>query len=392
MIRPHNTRYLLEHWRLPSGDYGTAPMPATAVGGGHYGPQLIGYVLHQYHHAHVTQPLLLAQLHDWGIAISAGQLNHLLTEGHDAFHQEKAELKAAGLAASTYVQADDTGARHRGRNGYCTYLGNERFAWFASTDSKSRINFLELLQAERRYAVNAEALAYMAQRGLAAGHRELLAARPVVLADPQDWAAHLRGLGVESPRAATLATEGALIGGLAAQGFNLNIGLVSDDAGQFDLFVHGLCWVHAERPLSRLVPLNESDRRAIAWVRRQAWFLYRDLKAYRQHPEPAAKARITAGFAALCATETPCEPLDAVLRGLHPTRPNCSGCSSAPTYRSTTTAARPTCGTWSRNAKSAPGPAARTGDDAATPSPASKRPVASRASPSGRTSKIAWPA
>ena len=316
MIRPHNTRYLLEHWRLPSGDYGTAPMPATAVGGGHYGPQLIGYVLHQYHHAHVTQPLLLAQLHDWGIAISAGQLNHLLTEGHDAFHQEKAELKAAGLAASTYVQADDTGARHRGRNGYCTYLGNERFAWFASTDSKSRINFLELLQAERRYAVNAEALAYMAQRGLAAGHRELLAARPVVLADPQDWAAHLRGLGVESPRAATLATEGALIGGLAAQGFNLNIGLVSDDAGQFDLFVHGLCWVHAERPLSRLVPLNESDRRAIAWVRQQVWFLYRDLKAYRRHPDPAAKERITAGFEALCATATTSEPLNQVLRGL----------------------------------------------------------------------------
>jgi hypothetical protein len=134
------------------------------------------------------------------------------------------------LATSSYVQADDTGARHQGRNGYCTYLGNERFAWFASTDSKSRINFLELLQAERRYAVNAEALAYMAERGLAADHRELLAARPVDLGAPSDWAAHLRRLGVESPRAVTLATEGALIGGLAAQGFNLDMGLVSDDA------------------------------------------------------------------------------------------------------------------------------------------------------------------
>jgi hypothetical protein len=206
--------------------------------------------------------------------------------------------------------------RHRGHNGYCTYMGNERFAWFASTESKSRINFLELLQAERRYAVNAEALAYMAERGLAADHRELLAARPVDLGAPSDWAAHLRRLGVESPRAVTLATEGALIGGLAAQGFNLDLGLISDGAGQFDLFVHGLCWVHAERPLSRLVPLNESDRRAIAWVRQQVWFLYRDLKAYRRHPDPAAKERITAGFEALCATETTSEPLNQVLRGL----------------------------------------------------------------------------
>ena len=318
-IRPHNTRYLLEHWRLPSGDYVTAPVP-VAVRGGHYGPQLIGYLPHQYYHAHVTQPLLLAQLHDWGIELSAGQLHHLLTEGHDAFHQEKAALKAAGLATSGYIQADDTGARHQGRNGYCTYIGNERFAWFASTESKSRVNFLELLQAERRYENNAEALAYLAARGLAAGHCEMLAARPVVLTDPQDWAAHLRRNLVDSPRAVALATEGALIGGLAAQGFNLAIGLVSDDAGQFDLFVHGLCWVHAERPLSHLLPLNESDRRAIAWVRQQAWFLCRDLKAYRPHPDPVAKDAITAGFEAPCATETTCEPLDRVLRGLQRNR------------------------------------------------------------------------
>ena len=132
-------------------------------------------MLHQYYHAHVTQPLLLAQLHYWGIEISAGQLNHLLTEGHDAFHQEKAEIKTAGLASSSYIQADDTGARHQGQNGYCTYIGNERFAWFASTDSKSRVNFLELLQTERCYAVNAAALAYIPsgawRRAIASGWR-----------------------------------------------------------------------------------------------------------------------------------------------------------------------------------------------------------------------------
>ena len=188
-IRTQNTCYLLEQWRFPTGEYVTAPVPAAAVRGGHYGPQLVSYVLHQYYHAHVTQPLLLAQLHDWGIEISAGPLNHLLTEGHDAFHQEKAAIKTAGLASSSYIQADDTGARHQGQNGYCTYIGNERFAWFASTDSKSRVNFLELLQAERRYEVNAEALAYLAERGLAAGHCERLAARPVVLTDPEAWAA-----------------------------------------------------------------------------------------------------------------------------------------------------------------------------------------------------------
>ena len=195
-------------------------------------------------------------------------------------------------------------------------IGNEHCAWFASTEHKSRVNFLELLQSERRYEINAEALAYLAARGLAAGHRAVLAARPVVLTDPKEWATHRQRSLIESPRAVALATEGALIGGLVAQGFNLDMGLVSDDAGQFDLFVHGLCWVHAERPLQHLLPLNDLDRRAIAWVRQQVWLLYRDLKAYRQHPDPAAKSQITAGFEALCATETTCEPLNHVLQGL----------------------------------------------------------------------------
>jgi hypothetical protein len=190
-IRTHNTGYLLEQWPFPTGEGVTAPAP-LAVHGGHYGPQWVSYLLPPDSHAHVTHPLLRAQMQDWGIERSAGQLNHLLTEDHPRFHQEKAEIKATGLAVSAYFQADDTGARPRGRNGYCTYIGNEWVAGFASSESKSRVNFLELLQVERRYEVNAEALADRAERGGAAGHRERLAARPGVMTDPKDWAAPLR--------------------------------------------------------------------------------------------------------------------------------------------------------------------------------------------------------
>lgn len=313
VIRLHNTEYEREQWQFPTGESVTAPLP-VAVQGGHYGPQLRTYLLHQHYHAHVTQPILLAQVREWGIEISAGQLSRLLTEGHEGFHQEKAEIKAVGLAVSSYVQTDDTGARHQGQNGYCTYLGNEWFAWFASTASKSRVNFLELLQTERCYAVTPEALAYMAERGVAAGHRERLAAYPVVLTDTAAWAAYLRSHLVENPRAIALVTEGALVGGLVRQGVRLDLRLLSDDAGQFNLFVHALCWVHAERPLQQVLPLNEADRVAIAGVREQVWCLYRDLNAYRPLPTPEAKAAIQAQFDALCATVTPCESLNRVLQ------------------------------------------------------------------------------
>ena len=54
------------------------------------------------------------------------------------------------------------------RTAFCTQLGNHHFAAFATTVSKSRQNFLELLRAGYGdYVVNAEALAYMRQRSLA---------------------------------------------------------------------------------------------------------------------------------------------------------------------------------------------------------------------------------
>ncbi len=114
---------------------------------GHYDFELKGHILYQYYHCHVSQPLLLEQLWEWGVDISSGQLNRILTENKDLFHKEEDAILSVGLKVSDYINVDDTGARHAGKNGYCTHIGNEFFAWFQSTDSKSRINFLELLRA-----------------------------------------------------------------------------------------------------------------------------------------------------------------------------------------------------------------------------------------------------
>jgi len=32
------------------------------------------------------------------------------------------------VAESSYIGTDDTGARHQGKNGYCTVIGNDLFA------------------------------------------------------------------------------------------------------------------------------------------------------------------------------------------------------------------------------------------------------------------------
>lgn len=319
-IRPHNTRFLLEQWQTPEGQHIAAEVPC-AVRGGHFGPTLRSFVLYQYHHNHVTQPLLRQQLTDLGTQISAGQLNALVTEAPESFHDEKADLKAAGLAASSYVQTDDTGARHKGRNGYCTVVGNDLFAWFETTFTKSRANFLSLLQTERLYRVDAHALEYMARHGLAKSDSDILASRAasevLVFTEEKAWLTFLeQRCAILGTRAQTVATEGALMAGLLAQGLPADLGLVSDDAGQFNVFDHALCWIHAERTVATLTPVNDAERQAIDAACGEIWALYNALKAYRDAPQAASKAAIEARFDALVATETDSPPLNQALARL----------------------------------------------------------------------------
>ena len=121
----------------------------------------------QHYQALVTQPVLLEQLWDYGVDISSGQLHGILTANKDPFHQEKAEVLAAGLTTATYIGTDDTGARHQGQNGYTTAIGNDLFAYFETTDCKSRLNFLHVLQGElRTYVIEETTWVYWNQQGL----------------------------------------------------------------------------------------------------------------------------------------------------------------------------------------------------------------------------------
>ena len=305
VIEVKTTCYHRQRLQLPDGSSLLAPLPPNVLEGQHFGAALIAYVQYQYRQCNVTQPLLLEQLHEMGIDISAGQISRLLTEGHEDFHREKEAVLTTGLQVSSYIGVDDTGARHQGKNGYCTAIGNDLFAYFASTDSKSRLNFLHVLQgAQPGYVINETALAYFKLQGLAQAVGEQLNVEPRQFENAAAWQARLDELSITAKWHVRIATEGALLGQIIAQGVSPNLVILSDGAPQFDLLVHASCWIHAERPLARLVPYNEEHRVAIAQVRQQIWELYRDLKAYRAKPDPTAKPSLTARFEALVAQKT----------------------------------------------------------------------------------------
>src|ERR687892_104432 len=249
-------RYRRQRWLTPEGRTLVAPLPAGIQG--HFGPELHRFVVLQHHQGQVTAERITAFLSSLGVTIS-----------------------------------------------------------------KSRRNFLEILRAGHDdYVVNDDAFAYMHQHGLAGPVIALLAAHPIRrFAARPAWQAHLEALGITrlevTPDPVKLATEGALWGSIRSHRLLEHTVIVSDDAGQFRIGQHALCWVHAERLVHQLLPFNDRQRRAIDLVRQLIWWFYADLKAYRRDPCRKRRGQLRVRFERIFRRRTGFITLDRLLARLH---------------------------------------------------------------------------
>jgi len=229
------------------------------------------------------------------------------------------------LQTAAWITVDDTGARHAGKNGFCTQIGNDHFTWFGTRPSKSRLNFLDLLRAGHTdYVINDAALDYMRDRALSGSVVDQLAAQPLTwFADQDAWQAHLDRLGISAlrvtPDPVCIATEGALWGSIQAHAHLCETVVVSDDAGQFIVGQHALCWVHAERLAHKLDTFTGLHRSAQARIRGLIWWFYADLKAYRATPTARRRSELRARFDRIFRRRTGFVTLDACSRGCTPT-------------------------------------------------------------------------
>lgn len=324
VIQPRVIRYRRERWVTADGRTVIAPLPAGVRG--HFGPELRRFVLLQYHQCQVTVPRLVEQLRNIGIAISKRQVLRLLNESQEEFLVEARDVLREGLASAPWLTVDDTGARHKAKNGFCTHIGNDRFASFATTDSKTRHNFLSLLRGGHAdYVINAEALAYMRQRALSGPIIRQLAEHPDRhFADTEAWHAHLERLGIAqlsvTPNPLMIASEGALWGSIRAHGFLNKTVIVSDGAAQFEVGRHASCWVHIERLIHKLDTFSDRDRAAQKHVRNLVWDFYRDLKAYRDAPSAVRRASLRARFDRIFKRRTGAVMLDPLLKRIYAKR------------------------------------------------------------------------
>ncbi len=321
VITAKATCYQRERWVTQDGQTVLAPLPEGIDG--HFGPELRRFVLMQYYQGQSTLPRLLTFLRSVGVAISKRQLQRLLTDKTQNFIAEAQDVLRAGLETAPYVSVDDTGARHAGKNGYCTQIGNDWFTWFGTRPSKSRLNFLDLLRAGHTdYVLNDAAYGYMRKHALSAPLIASLAAQPeTVFADQATWLAHLDRLGFTkldvTPDPVRVATEGALWGSVQSHKFLCDAVVLSDDAGQFNVGQHALCWVHAERLVHKLDTFTDKHRAAQTQVRELIWDFYADLKAYRLKPGPRQAGALRKRFDRIFLRRTGFATLDRLLKRLH---------------------------------------------------------------------------
>lgn len=323
----NNICYQREVYLTPEGERVVASLP-WGVQGHDFGEELRRYVIHLYNECHVTQPLIYGHLKTLGIDISKGQVNNILNEDPiiERFSEEMEEVFMAGVAASEEIRTDDTSAPHQGRKEFCNCINTDFFTYFSSSATKSRINFLQILQGPNKdYHISEEAIAYCENQGLTAGYLALLRAHQgTILADTQAFESFLKRLNITALYAQRTLKEGCLIGSLVAHGFDPQKIIHSDGAGQFDVFCHALCWKHAERPLKKLHIHNPTQQEQYDTKMNAYWLLYRRLKAYKvltAGQQATQKQELEAAFEKLCLPVKGFAALNQVLEKLKQKRP-----------------------------------------------------------------------
>jgi hypothetical protein len=287
-------------YQLPDGTYITADLPKEFQGG-HFGNGLKQFVIYQSQVNNVTQNKILQHLHDIGIQISEGQINAILAQGGQDLKAEYEDVLAAGLKSTNQVQTDDTGARHNKANGFCVVIQNEFFAYYKSTNSKSRMSFLEIMRGKNMdYVLNEPAISYIKTYKFKPETMLILEQHLNKTISGKDvWERFIKETfppGHIGKNTIKIITEAAIIGSLMTHTLSSDFSLLSDGASQYVLFKHALCWIHMERLLKKIIPASDTERQELNDMREAFWNFYAELKAYKDKPNAEDKSLLSDKF------------------------------------------------------------------------------------------------
>jgi hypothetical protein len=283
----------------------------------HFGPNLKSLSLWLGYAGNMSQAAIHSLLTCAGVNISTGQVNRLLVEGQEAFHQESQEVLLSGLSCAPWANIDDTSTRVNGRNEHCHVLGNPLFSFYHTAPRKDRQAVLSALCGGKAltYLCNSAALAYMQIQGLSKPDRKRLLLLPqetpmsgeVLLLLLTEFLPHLK------PRQITTIQEGMAIAAYQAQQeFPALQLLVCDAAGQFVWLTleRALCWIHDGRHYAKLMPRLAPHEKLLSDFQKDYWDFYKELLAYQKAPSAVEARRLESKFDTLFASVSGYDALD----------------------------------------------------------------------------------
>jgi Transposase IS66 family len=316
-FRTENTKFRKEKYYSPSQKQTyLAEMPTGYKG--QFGPGVKAWVLALYYGGGMSEPKILELLQTVGMHISAGQLSDFLLKDQEPFHAESMAVMRAGLASSPWHHLDSTGTRVNGKNEHCHVVCNPFYTAYCTLPAKDRLSLVRVLLggADPVFRFNEVALDLLKQLGLAQKWCKQLSN---LLPQEQDWKEnqldqwldeHVPKLGEKLRK---LIKDGLAIAAYRTQAtWPVVELLLCDDAPQCNwLTVElALCWIHEYRHYKKLTPRIPYHRELLDAFKESFWKLYRQLLAYRHHPNQKEAERLQGEFEQLFGQTSGYELLD----------------------------------------------------------------------------------
>jgi len=318
IIRTNNVKYRREVYYSPS-QHKTyrGALPDDVRGQGEFGPGIRSLIPILKTEGGMSEKRILGFFQNFGIEISAAYISQQWTGGYDLFHQEKSDLYRAGIAASDYVQIDDTGARVNGINHYCQVVCSPLFTGYFTVPNKDRLTVLSVLTdlAPLHYRYDQHAIKLLNTFNLSdKARREIDAVLvPDVVMTEDEFIDKFFEIGSLGKKQGThLAEACAIVYYRYQTDFPIINILMADDAPQFKLITEhlALCWVHDGRHYKKLTPIVPIHEDALSDVRDLYWSYYTDLLKYKHAPTVEEKTRLTGKFDEVFSSTTGYDDLD----------------------------------------------------------------------------------
>ncbi|WP_320041986.1 hypothetical protein [uncultured Desulfobacter sp.] len=112
--------------------------------------------------------------------------------------------------------------------------------------------------SNKDYVINDAAIEYIKQQRLPKFQLEKF--QKQCFSTERNWKSFLFQNKIRKNRHKRIATEGAFLGSLIDHGWNKDLAIISDDAGQFNILTYALCWVHAKKTIQKLIGFTQKRK------------------------------------------------------------------------------------------------------------------------------------